>query len=330
MMPRDGLRFLVVIPHRNGQDLLEATVRSALAACTPLDKVVVVDNASSDGSATAVAELFPEMRLIRNARNRGFAGACNQGASSEDSRYLLFLNSDAQIPPNTLDEVALHMQRQPGLGQLGLQLVSGDGRRQRSSMMQPSFWTELGLRKRVPKWYRDPVSTAPVESLVGACVAMPTHVFRTVGGWNEAFFFYEEDLDLSRRVREAGFEVLLRPDLMAVHARGASTAGVRLPAQLEALRSRFTFIRLHFSGFAWLLIAARVASVGMNALGAALVLLGTLGLHPRSRTRAWRLFVTVIWLLLLMRPNWGLSRWSDKGLAASGDRSCKHQPSPQA
>jgi hypothetical protein len=330
MMPCETFRFLIVIPHRNGHGLLDSTVRHALAACGPRDLVVVVDNASSDGSAQAVSDSFPAVRLIQNARNAGFAAACNQGAACAETRYLLFLNSDAHISMDLLGVLAAHFESHPRVGQIGLQLTSQDGALQRSTMPQPNLWTELGFRKRIPRGYRDPQVTASVEALVGACVAMPAKVFSSLGGWCEDFFFYGEDLDLSRRIRAAGLEVVFRPDLRAVHERGSSTATVRLPAQLEHLRSRLTFARKHFGAWFWLILPARVLSVLLNASGAAIALLMTLGLHAGLRMRAWRFLLTIAWLAFLMRPGWSLSGLSRLEEAAGGHVCGRQQPRPRA
>lgn len=330
MMPCEMLRFLIVIPHRNGHELLESTVRHALTACGPTDLVVVVDNASSDGSAQAVSDSFSAVRLVQNKWNVGFAAACNQGAAYAESRYLLFLNSDALVPLDLLDVLAAHFESHSRVGQIGLQLTSQDGALQRSTMPQPDLWTELGFRKRVPRGYRDPLVTASVEALVGACVAMPAAVFFSLGGWCESFFFYEEDLDLSRRIRAAGWEVVFRPDLRVIHERGSSTATVRLPAQLEHLRSRLAFARKHFGAWFGLILPARVFSVLLNASGAAIALLMTLGLHAGLRMRAWRFLLTVAWLALLMRPRWSLSGLSRIEEAAGRHVYGNQQPRPRA
>jgi len=307
MMPRDVFRFLVVIPHRNGFHVLERTLCHALAACGEDDRVLVVDNASSDGSAIAAVAAVPQVRLLRNSRNLGFAAACNQGGRYAESRYLLFLNSDALIPPNALDVLAGHLEANPQIGQLGLQLVAEDGTCQRSSMPQPDVLTELGFRRRVPRGYRDPVIAAPVGALVGACVCLPSEVFKLLGGWCEDFFFYEEDLDLSRRVISAGFEVVLLPTVSVVHSRGAATSSVRLPAQLESIKSRLAFVKKHFAPWSWLLVPARLLSAVLNASGAIAMLILTLGLKRGVRAKALRSSMTLVWLLSFMRLPWSLS-----------------------
>lgn len=309
MMPcAENPRFVVVVPHRNGPDTLRATLRAVLSASTPSDAVVVVDNGSTDGSVELLSAEFPAVHWVRNERNRGFAAACNQGASLLQSRFLLFLNSDAILSPDALDRLAAFFERTPRAGEVGCHLVGPDGRPQRATAPAPDVFSELGLRKRVPRGFRDPSAISQVGVLVGACVALPRTVFERVNGWDEDFFFYEEDTDLSVRVRIAGYEVWYVPDLKIVHGRGVATRGVRLPAQLEAVRSRFTYICKHFPfTLALLLCCARVLSIFLSATGALLGLLATLGLNRGLRSRASRSAKTLLWVALLMRPRWSLS-----------------------
>lgn len=308
MLPLDCHRFAIVVPHRNGIDVLRSTLVAALLADSGTDVIVVVDNASTDGSPEILAKEFPAVRWIRNDRNRGFAAACNQGARLVRSRYLLFLNSDATLPPGALDRLAEFFERTPRAGEVGCRLVGPDGRPQRATAPVPDFLSELGLRKRVPRGFCDPSAISRVGVLVGACVAMPRAVFERVQGWDEDFFFYEEDTDLSIRVREAGHDVWYLSDLEIVHGRGVATRGVRLPAQLEAVRSRFTYIFKHFPPFiAFLLCCARVLSIFLATTGALAGAFVTLGLVRGLRTRALRSLITLLWVTLLMRPRWSLS-----------------------
>jgi len=172
----------------------------------------------------------------------------------------------------------------------------------------PDLRSELGLRKRVPRGFRDPSVASQVGVLVGACVAMPRAVFERVKGWDEDFFFYEEDTDMSVRVHHAGYEVWYLPDLRVVHGRGVATRGVRLAAQLEAVRSRFTYVRKHFPpALTVLLCCARFFSIFLGVMGALVGVFATLGLDRGLRARALRSAITLIWLTLLMRPRWSLS-----------------------
>lgn len=309
LMPAiEPCRFVIVIPHYKGADLLRATLSAVLLATKPFDAVVVVDNGSLDGSGAVLADEFADVRWLRNDRNKGFAAACNQGAALMQSRFVLFLNSDAMVPPDLLDRLAEFFEQTPLAGEVGCHLVGLDGRAQRGTSVTPDLLSESGLRKRVRRGFRDPTRAARVEAVVGACVALPRFVFERIGGWDEGFFFYEEDIDLSVRVRHAGFEVWYLPDLKVVHGRGASTREVRLPAQLEAMRSRFYYIRKHFPrSVACALWVARFLSLCLGVVGATFGTVATLGLHRGIRLRATRSLVALLWILLLMRPRWSLS-----------------------
>jgi len=306
--PGEKFRFSVVIPHRNGPDRILATVSAVLAAAGSDDRIVLVDNASTDDSVSRLLQAFPEVEVLANARNRGFAAACNRGAFSADSEFLLFLNSDAVLPRGALDMFEEFFRGHPRAGQVGVRLVGEDGRLQRASAPAPDFWSECGLRRRIPRGFRDPQCAARVETLVGACVAMPRVVFENLAGWDERFFFYEEDVDLSMRVSGAGYQVWFLPHIAVKHAKGGSTRSVRLPARLEALRSRLLYIGKHFP--LWqrvILLPARLLSVGLNTLGAILGLVSTLGLNQAARHKAMLWLVSFVWVVLLMRPKWNLA-----------------------
>lgn len=301
-------RFLVVIPHRNGPEQILATVSAVMAAVGPDDRVVLVDNASTDDSVSRLLRAFPQVAVLSNQRNRGFAAACNQGASAFDSEFVLFLNSDALLPQDALIVLEDFLCRHPKAGPLGVRLVGEDGRPQRTTAPAPDFWSESGFRKRVPRQFRDPSFAAPVATLVGACLAMPRAAFESVGGWDERFFFYQEDVDLSVRMARVGYEVWFLPELTVIHSKGAATRTERLPARLEAVRSRFLYIGKHFPFWQRVvLFPARVISLCLSTLGSVLGLAITLGLHREIRRKAWLSGMSLLWVLLLMRPRWNLA-----------------------
>jgi len=303
-----GRRFAIVVPHRNGHQILRRTLIAASEACGPRDVVVVVDNASIDGSVAVLAEEFPEVLWLRNASNRGYAAACNQGAEVAPSQFLLFLNSDAVVPPDILSRLEVFFAQMPQAGEVGFRLVGANGAFQRATAPSPDLWSEFGLRRRVPKGFSDPSDAAEVDTLVGACVAITRLAFERVGGWDERFFFYEEDVDLSVRVKAAGFQIWFLPQITVTHLKGAATGSVLLSAQLEAVRSRFLYIEKHFApGLVPVLVMARLFSMSLRTLEGWLILVVTLGLNASVRRRAVTSAITMLWVLLMMRPRWSLS-----------------------
>jgi N-acetylglucosaminyl-diphospho-decaprenol L-rhamnosyltransferase len=176
-------------------------------------ETIVVDNASEDGAADMVAREFPEVVLLRNAENLGFARANNQAAQRARGRYLLFLNNDTVVPAASLHRLVEYAEAHPEIGMIGPRLRDGQGQVQVSYRQRPTTATLLhrttllrwtGLLRGAYRSYRrrefDPETTRPVEVLMGAAMFLPREVFVQCGGWDEDFTFGGEDLDLSLRV----------------------------------------------------------------------------------------------------------------------------------
>jgi|SRR5262245_2762988 len=176
-------------------------------------QVIVVDNASTDGAAEMVAHEFPEVVLVQNDHNQGFARASNQAADRATGRYLFFLNNDTVVPPHSLSRLVAFADAHPQVGMIGPRLRDGEGRLQISYRRKPTVramlhrtsllrWT--GLFRRAYDEYRrdgfDPDGVRRVDVLMGAAVLMPRAVYQECGGWDEGFRFGVEDVELSERV----------------------------------------------------------------------------------------------------------------------------------
>jgi N-acetylglucosaminyl-diphospho-decaprenol L-rhamnosyltransferase len=204
----------VCIANWNCCDYLQACLESLLDLPQGVTvEVIVADNASIDGAADLVAEKFPEVVLIRNAENLGFARASNQAAERARGRYVFFLNNDTVIPPYTLTQLVAFADAHPQVGMIGPRLRDGDGKLQISYRRKPTLkamlhraallrWT--GLFRRAYDDYRrdgfDPDGVRRVDVLMGAAVLMPRAVYQDCGGWDEGFRFGVEDVELSDRV----------------------------------------------------------------------------------------------------------------------------------
>ena len=220
----------VCIANWNCREVLRACLESLLDYPQGVRlEVVVVDNASTDGTADMVARDFPEVDLVRNGENRGFAKASNQAAARAKGRYILFLNNDTVVPPNTLARLADFARRHPEAGMIGPRLRDADGKYQISYRRKPSVaallhrtallrWT--GLFGRAYREYRrggfDPHHEGPVDLLMGAAVLMPRGLFRDGNHWDEDFAFGGEDLELAARVGRR-YPVLFAPSVEITH-----------------------------------------------------------------------------------------------------------------
>jgi N-acetylglucosaminyl-diphospho-decaprenol L-rhamnosyltransferase len=226
----------VCIANWNGQEVLARCLESLLRQPQGVRlEVVVVDNGSTDGATELVARRFPEVVLIANVVNRGFARANNQAAARARGRYLFFLNNDTEVPAGTLGRLLAYAEAHPEVGMIGPRLRGPDGRVQVSYRPRPSLrallhphallrWT--GLFRSPYRHYRrgqfDPDHPRHVETLMGAALFLPRRIFLQCGPWDEDFTFGGEDLHLSACVARH-HPLLYWPEAEVVHHGGVSS-----------------------------------------------------------------------------------------------------------
>ena len=230
---------------------IEAT-RGDIAA-----EVVVIDNASSDGSADAAEAAG--VRLIRNATNRYLSPAWNQGAAETDSTFLLFLNPDTEWFHGTLADLVAVARANPRAGIVGPMLRNPDGTVYPSGRRFPSLANAVGhafvspitrdnrftRRYEMEGW--DRTTERQVDWVSGACMLFPRSAFDEMGGFDEGFPLYAEELDIATRLRDAGWSVVFTPAVEVIHAVGISTGGNRRPHRLVVMHSAslYRYYRLH-------------------------------------------------------------------------------------
>lgn len=235
-----------------------AALRAARRQSYTLARIIVVDNASGDGSAEWLARQ-PDCTLLRNPDNRGFAVACNQGAAAGQGELILFLNPDVTVDPGALDAAVsvLCGPDWPRAGIVGACLRDGDGVRQPTCARFPTWRSlvagALGLDRLLPsvcpphfleEW--DHGETRVVDQVMGAFFLVRRDVFAALGGFDERFFVYFEDLDFALRARRAGWQSVFAAAATAVHAGGGSSGQVPARRLFYWLRSRSLYARKHF------------------------------------------------------------------------------------
>lgn len=251
--------FSVIIVNYNVAPWLEQCLLSLrLAAGTLPCEVIVVDNASRDESRLLETR-FPEVRFEWLPENRGFAKACNAGARMASGDWLLFLNPDTLVTPALLSGIAAAVAQRPQTGAVGLRMVDGRGLflpESKRGMPYPFavFFRLTGLSKLFPRnsvinhYYLgqlDPKRIWSVDILAGACMSVRRPVFEALGGFDEQFFMYGEDIDLSWRVRQSGWENLYLPQPAIVHFKGESAAG-DLQSNRHFYEAMVIFSKKHF------------------------------------------------------------------------------------
>jgi hypothetical protein len=260
-LPSSSARVDVVIVNWNAGAQLQACLDALATADERLGQVaqvIVVDNASSDGSANTVDDQGMPLQVVRNADNRGFAAACNQGARLGSADYLLFLNPDVRLESNSLD-VAVETLGDPINSQaaiVGIQLYDQAGHTARSCARFPTPWTmvvraigldRIGMANSyvMEDWPHD--TTRAVDHVMGAFYLVRRSVFAQLRGFDERFFVYLEDVDFSLRAHFAGWHSLYLTGTRAFHRGGGTSERAPADRLAYAVRSRLAYSRKHFT-----------------------------------------------------------------------------------
>ncbi|MBI3827519.1 MAG: glycosyltransferase family 2 protein [Candidatus Rokubacteria bacterium] len=257
----------VVVVSYDARALLEQCLRSVAAAAEPLAwETIVVDNASSDGSRELVAREFPEVSLLVNDTNAGFASAFNRGLGATRGRHVLMLNSDAVLLPGALPALARHLDDHSAAGAVAPRLVDPAGRPVHSCFRFPSLTRPhldvrllapvIGNRFALAYPDDDPrvVVGGAVDWASGACLLLRREALDAVGALDERYFMYFEDVDLCRRLWQGGWQVACLPAVHVVHAAGGSSHGHETRLHVERQRSRLIYFSTHHSGLVTALV----------------------------------------------------------------------------
>ena len=227
----------IVIPHRNRRNSLERCLASLPSAAAVLSyETIVVDNGSTDGSREMLKERFPEVVLLQNRTNEGFSRATNQGLRVARGDHLLCLNNDTLLFPRSLEILVFFMKCHPNAGVVGGKILNKDGKVQPSARSFPrletAFFNRSSLlshlfpqnpfsrRYLLNDWNHD--SVRQVDWISGSFFLIRRATFEKVGGFDERFFLYCEDVDYCRRVQEAGYHVFYNPEAKITHETGYS------------------------------------------------------------------------------------------------------------
>jgi GT2 family glycosyltransferase len=224
-----------------------------------LSRVIIVDNASVDGSANGLDNLELPLNVIRNTDNRGFGAACNQGARISNADYLLLLNPDTRLYTRSLKVPMEYMEAQQNnnVAVCGIRLVNESGQVIRTCARLPKpghfFVKMLGLDRMFPGTFRchmmtewDHCDSRKVDHVIGAFYLIRKPVFDRLRGFDARFFLYLEDLDLSKGVKDLGYEIHFIADGEAFHRGGGTSESVKATRLFHSLRSRILYGFKHF------------------------------------------------------------------------------------
>ncbi|GAW31251.1 glycosyltransferase family 2 protein [Carboxydocella sp. JDF658] len=256
------MKLSIIIVNYNTKALLKQTLQSVYNHPPQADfEVFVVDNHSTDSSVEMVKQNFPQVKLIENQENEGFSRANNRAIRISKGEYILLLNSDTVVLPNTFDIMLDFMDKHPQVGAAGCKVLLPDGKLDlacRRSFPTPlnALFQALGLSKLFPKsrlfaqynlTYLDEDQTYSVDCLVGAFMLVRRKTIEQVGLLDETFFMYGEDIDWCYRIKKAGWEIYYYPEARIIHYKGASSKKKKYRMIYEFHRAMVIFYQKHYA-----------------------------------------------------------------------------------
>ncbi len=256
------MKLSVVIVNYNVKYFLEQCLCSVIKACDNIEaEIFVIDNRSSDGSREYLQHKFSTVQFIWNITNAGFAKASNSVLKSISGEYVLFLNPDTIVPEDCFELCINFISSKPLCGALGVHMIDGSGyflKESKRSFPWPStaLYKMLGLAKFFPqskvfaKYYAThlpELETNEVEVLPGAFMMLPGEALKKTGGFDEDFFMYGEDIDLSYRLQKAGFKNYYFPETSIIHYKGESTQKQSPFYIKQFYGAMHLFVKKHFS-----------------------------------------------------------------------------------
>ncbi|MFC1476274.1 glycosyltransferase family 2 protein [Candidatus Zixiibacteriota bacterium] len=226
---------VVVVTYNSARDIAPCLQAVARSTCAAAVQTVVVDNASTDGTAYLVAGEFPDVQLIKNQENRYYAAACNQGAKAGGGEYLLLLNPDVQLAEDTLQKLFEYLEAHPDVAAVAPKLIWPDGKIQPSVRTFPTYstlWCEItGLSRLFPRhpvlgrWrvdLRNVHTPIDVDQPMASCFLVRREIWDNLGGFDESFPMFFNDVDLCYRLKKSGGRIVYLPHAIATHRLGGS------------------------------------------------------------------------------------------------------------
>jgi GT2 family glycosyltransferase len=264
-----ALAVSIIIVNWNTKDLLRDCIASILTETQVPHEIIAIDNASSDGSAAMVAAEFPQVRLIANSGNLGFAAANNQGLAIAQGQHVLLLNPDTVVLDHAIDRMLSWLAMRPEVGCVGCQVLEAPGLIQQTCFADPTptnlAIAELGLMhlaRWLPvfgrPWYCDwdRRSERTVDVVSGMFMLVPRAALKAVGPLDSAFFVYAEEADWCRRIRKAGYTCVFAPFAQILHLDGGGKSTVQIKSRMhvQMQKSHLTYARKHHGVVGYVLV----------------------------------------------------------------------------
>ncbi len=268
------LKVSVVIVSFNVKGFLENLLASLRRALAGIDsEIIVVDNSSDDDTVECVRRDFPEVKLVENRTNVGFGKANNQGVKISSGEFLLLINPDAVVEENTIKEMLAFSNLHPEAGATSCKVLNADGTLQKPCRRGfPTPWVAFtkisGLSAVFPRTklfgrynltYLNPDEVHEVDAIGGSFMFIPRRIFDEVGGFDEDYFMYGEDIDLCYKIKKAGYKVYFTPQTTAIHFKGESTRRSNINQTYEFYRAMSVFVEKRYGAATLLSYSLKLA-----------------------------------------------------------------------
>jgi hypothetical protein len=293
----------IVIVNWNTRALLLDCLASLYATAKAVNfEVFLVDNASSDGSVEAVREHYPQVNVIQNEKNLGFAAANNKALRIMQGKYALLLNTDAIVTEGAIAKLFEYMESHGDVAMACGQLLNADGTKQNSIANFPSLLTLLAnetllrilMPKRFPSKRQDYAAPVPVESCIGACLMVRKGAMDAVGLLDERYFFFMEETDWAFAMHRAGWKSCFVPDAKIYHLQGQS-AGDNVEARKMFYRSRYQYLRKWHGSLVYLFGLVVLVRLLVNVLLNGVGVFFTMGMSQGNLLRLRRYAILLDW-----------------------------------
>lgn len=307
-----------IIVNWNTRDILLNCLNSIYKTVKDINfEIYVVDNNSTDGSQEAVKNDFPDVKLIENSTNTGFARANNQALGAMQGKFAVLLNTDTILQEGAIKNLLSFMNSSPKTGIAGVQLLNDDGSKQNSIDNFPSLETEIFNKsflrilfsKKYPSKRRNYHSPIEVDSVIGACMMVRKEAMEEVGFFDEDYFIFLEETDLCFRMHKNGWKVCHVPDARVFHISGHSKKRTPCESQIEYYKSLYKFFRKNRGGVSYIIL--RILKPFVILINLVLNILGnllTLFQSERLRNRLLKYHKLLIWHILLCPESMGIRR----------------------
>ena len=288
------MNISIIIVNWNTKDLLRDCLSSIYKTIDPLThEIIVVDNASSDGSMAMLAAEYPQVKIIANKENRGFGAANNQGFAVMQGRYALLINTDAVLTAGAVQKLWAFAEANSRVAIVCGQLLNADGSKQNSIAAFPTLLTlavntsllEYLFPRRYPSKRYGHAGPLEVDSAIGACMMIRKKALDEVSFFDDRYFFFFEETDMAYAMKRAGWQIYQVPDALIYHLQGQSI-GHNARSRIEFYRSRYQFLRkwngsMYYRTASLIIFLRLIADALLNAVGVVL----TLGLVTSLRQK---------------------------------------------